>query len=122
MAHGRPFFHLSSLVFHVSLSYISYHHCGKKDSSGDVNKTLPSGLRAIKELLLRGNLDQCLERAQAASLRETFMLLNGTKGQRQLVLLFIKSIRQQGAIPAKQSKVNTMILRRINDMRSQRSP
>lgn len=35
---------------------------------------------------------------------------------------FIKSIRHQGAIPAKESKVNTMILRSINDTRSQRSP
>lgn len=119
---GQLFLPPSSRAFHVSLNCVSYCQRAREASSGDVNRTPPSRLRVIKELLLGGNLEQCLERAQAANLGETFPLLNGAKGHWRPVLLFIKSIRHQGAVPAKQSKVNMMILRRINDTRSQRSP
>lgn len=77
----RPFFPPSSCAFHISLNCISYHQCASEGNSGDVNRTPPSRLRVMKELLLLGDLEQRLEWAQAASPGKTFLFLNRVKGQ-----------------------------------------
>lgn len=76
----RSFFPQSSCAFHISLNCISYHQCARAANSCDVNRTLPSRLCVVKELLLLRDLEQRLEWARAASLGETFLLLNRSRG------------------------------------------
>lgn len=81
VAGRRPLLPLSSCAFHISLNCISYHLSAREANPGDVNRTPPSRLCVVKELLLLGDLEQRLEWARAASLGETFLFLSRVKGQ-----------------------------------------
>lgn len=100
---GRPFFPPSSCAFHISLNCTSYHQCAREANCGDV-RTPRSRLCVVKELLLLGDLEQCLEWAQAASLGETFLFLNRSRGSGGPVIHRISQAPRSNSSKRVQSK------------------